>query len=167
MPAVMSRMSTELSTSVPTSPGVSLSGGSYCAAIGRRRGSRPRADHHQNMARKVPMGIKGPIAPEKACALGKRTGFPDYALVESYGKGEAFVHRQSTVGGRVDTGAGDFDSCILTGRAEAAGESLCPQSSSAFWEQDVCRSGFDGDGPLIASDVPIKLIVIVEKFQGV
>src|ERR1051325_8180334 len=40
--AVTSRMSTELSTSVPASAGVMPFGGSYCTAIGRTRGSRPR-----------------------------------------------------------------------------------------------------------------------------
>jgi hypothetical protein len=49
MAEVMSRMSAELSTSEPTSLGVSLAGGSYCAAMGRKRGPRPLFHHSQNI----------------------------------------------------------------------------------------------------------------------
>ena len=47
-------MSAELSTSVPASPGVKPSGGAYCGAMGRSRGSRPRVYHSQNITTNTP-----------------------------------------------------------------------------------------------------------------
>ncbi len=67
--AVMSRMSTELSISVPTSLGVSMSGGSYCAAMGRSRGSRPRVHHSQNIPKNAKIGtISGQLLRTKSTA---------------------------------------------------------------------------------------------------
>ena len=46
-------------------------------------------------------------------------------------------------------------------------KALARMIGSGCGKNDVRARGFDGDGPFVAGDVPIELVVIVEELQGV
>ena len=73
--AVMSRMSTRSSVSVPASAGVRSAGGSYCTVMGRWRGSRPRRRQMASMVASTAKGIaSGQFEARKPAARSSRVG---------------------------------------------------------------------------------------------
>ena len=71
----MSRMSAELSISVPVSAGVSDSGGSYCTTTGSLLGSRPLRHQSANMPRNTGIGrAMGQLLARKPSTLSASVG---------------------------------------------------------------------------------------------
>ena len=56
---------------------------------------------------------------------------------------------------------------VAAGGAIGAGEGFGAEIGGAIGEDDVGAGGFDGDAPLVAGDVPIEFVVVVEEFEGV
>jgi len=109
MAAVMSRMSAELSTSVPTSLGVSLSGGSYCAAMGRKRGSRPLFHHSQNiMAATISGNNSGQLLRRKSPTLSAGGRGLDGSFVKGDSDSHALMKSERRRGADFDAVSGDF-----------------------------------------------------------
>jgi len=110
---------------------------------------------------------KRPIAAEIEEEEGEGGGLADGALIECGGEREAFVNVERSGGLHVDAGAFDSGAGGGTGGTKGAGEGLGAEVSSAFGEDDVGACGIDLDGPFVASDVPVELVVVVEVFEGV
>ena len=66
-----------------------------------------------------------------------------------------------------DAVAGDVEFRVSGARAVGAGENGGANVGSAGGKNDAGAGGFDGHVPLIAGNVPVELVVIVEKFDGV
>ena len=77
------------------------------------------------------------------------------------------MHGERGVGLDVDAGAGDFGGSFAARRAIGAGEGFGAEIGGAFRKDDVRAGGLDGDGPLVAGDIPVELVMIVEKLQSV
>ena len=108
-----------------------------------------------------------PIAAEIEEEDGEGGGFADGAFVEGDSDGEAFMHGKRAAGLHVHAGADDFNCGIGARGAIRAREGFGAEIGGGCGKNDVRARGFDGDGPLVAGDIPIELVVIVEEFQGV
>src|SRR5208283_299245 len=94
-------------------------------------------------------------------------GFADGAFVEGDGEGEPLVNTKGSGGVDVHAGADDFGGGVAAGGAEGASEDVGADVGSGGRENDVRASGVNGDVPEVAGDVPVELVVVVEKAQGV
>ena len=66
-----------------------------------------------------------------------------------------------------DAVAGDVEFRVSGARAIGAGENGGANIGGAGGKNDVGAGGLDGHIPLVAGNVPIELVVIFEKFDGV
>ena len=61
----------------------------------------------------------------------------------------------------------NFHVCAARRRAIGAGEDIGADVGGAFGKNNARAGGLDGDVPLVAGNVPIELVVILEETQGV
>src|SRR5262249_50691327 len=83
------------------------------------------------------------------------------------GNGKAFANVQRNRGVQVDAVADDFRAGVASSRAVGAGEGVRADIGGAFGKNNVRAGGLNGDGPLVAGDIPIEFGVILEKAQGI
>src|SRR6185437_1284522 len=63
--------------------------------------------------------------------------------------------------------ADDFDVGIMGARAVGPGEHIGANIRGAFRKDDAGASGINGNVPLVAGDIPIEFVVILEKAERV
>src|SRR5882762_2484198 len=167
MDAVISRISAESSTSVPTSPGVSWFGGSYCAAIGRSRGSRPCVHHKYNITTNAARGMpSGQLLRKNRIALLVQVGSRAKPLSKATATVSPSCKRRGS-SADFDAVTGDVHVGILRARAISSGKDIGANIRSAFRKNDARAGGLNGNVPLVAGHIPIEFVVILEEFQRV
>src|SRR4029077_6195245 len=87
------------------------------------------------------------------------------SFVEGDGNREAFVDAQGTGGADINASASDLGGGIAAGSAIGAGENIGAKVRCAIRQDDMCARVRDGNWPLVASNVPVELIVIVEEAE--
>ena len=108
-----------------------------------------------------------PITGEEAAEEGQSGRFVDEALVEGDRDSQSRVIGKWGGGADFDAIAGDVGLGVSGARAVRAGESGGANVGSAGGKDDAGAGCFDGYVPLIAGNVPIELVVIFKKFDGV
>ncbi len=95
------------------------------------------------------------------------SGLLEHAFIAGNGNGEALVDAERAGGVDVDARAVDFGGGIVALGMIRAGVGIGAEICDFAGEDDVSASGFDGNVPFVAGDVPVELIVVVEEAKGV
>src|SRR5208282_1737818 len=95
---------------------------------------------------------------------GERGGRLEHSLRNVDVDGDAAAHGKRTGGFEKNVGAFDFGGRIALLGAVGAGEGLSAQPSGGIFGQGhEGRGVVDGNGPIVASHVPVELVVTIEK----
>jgi len=89
------------------------------------------------------------------------------AFVERDGDGDAFVIGEGSGGVDLHTVAGGFNEGIAGARAVGTGVDVGANILCRSGKRNAGGCGADGDSPFVASDIPIKLVMIIKKSEGV
>ncbi len=89
------------------------------------------------------------------------------AFVEGYGGGQSLVIAERIARANFNAIACNFHARAARRRAIGAGEDIGTDVGGAFRKNDARAGGLDGDVPLVAGNVPIELVVILEETQSV
>ena len=91
----------------------------------------------------------------------------DEAFVEGDRDGQSRVIGKRGGGVDFDAIAGDIEFRVSGARAVSAGENGGANVGAPAGRMMLARADFDGHVPLVAGDIPVELVVIVEKSDGV
>ena len=108
-----------------------------------------------------------PIAAEEKAGFVDRRRLMDETFVESHGDGQSFVIAERVVRANFNAIGCNFHARAARRRAIGAGEDIGADVGGAFGKNNARAGGLDGDVPLVAGNVPIELVVILEETQGV
>ena len=164
----MSRMSGRLSTSVPTSAGVSLR--RRLVLHGHRQPLRiapvplPQAEHQ---AEDADRDEQADVREEEVRRLARRRRPRDDARVPGDRDGDALAEVEDARRLDGDVRADDRRRRRRLLRAVPAGEGVRPQARDGRRQVDDGPGALDGHVPLVAGDVPVELVVLVEELQAV
>ncbi len=91
----------------------------------------------------------------------------DETFIERYRDGESFANAQGGAAAYFDAISGDFDVGVAGTRVVRASEDVGADVGGSRREHNAGPGREDGGGPLVAGDIPVELVVIFEKAQGV